>query len=795
MKQFYTLLIIATVGLTCNAQIIDIPDANFKNALVNTNCVDTDGVNYGDSDADTNNDGEISVSEAEAVVEGLYISSNSISSLDGIEFFTNLTELWCGNNSLTNINNNISSLSNLRVLYCNDNQLTNLEISNIPNLELLCCYNNQMESLNVNSSGDLTLICRDNQLTTINTDNLPNLRSLSCRNNLITSLNFENNPLLVNLSCNDNLIGALDLTNQTQLESVNCQNNQITELTFGTIPGNVGLGTVFTLNCSNNLLSELDLSSVYMTQHGINVSNNQLTTLILKNGVPNIYDYPELFGQVVLTNNPDLGFICVDPFEQSYIEGSASSIPDCVVNSYCNYFPGGEYFLLEGNIQLDLNNNGCDDSDDVISNLNIAVSSGSVDGNFVSNSSGDYFIPVQDGNHTITPIFENPEYYSISPSSFSIEFPEDGNSNMQDFCVSPNGIYNDLEITIIPIDDARPGFDAYYKLIYKNKGTTALSGSVDLTFQDDLMDLVSTNPNEDSQSGNTLTWNFADLNPFENREILFTMNINSPMDTPPVNDGDLLVFEATVSSSETDETPVDNTFTLNQTVVNSFDPNDKTCLEGETISPEQLGEYLHYRIRFENTGTANAVNIVVKDNIDRNTLDLSTLVVVDASHEVFIRSRDFFSDYYVEFIFENINLPFDDANNDGYVVFKIKTLDTLALDDLIENEAEIYFDFNFPIITNVAETTVATLSTEDVEIADNGIVLFPNPTLNTLFVKSEHAIEAISIYDISGRLIQELSGTGPENTIEIHTNDLASGTYFLNIKTNDNSTVKSFIKA
>jgi transcriptional regulator with GAF, ATPase, and Fis domain len=42
--------------------------------------------------------------------------------------------------------------------------------------------------------------------------------------------------------------------------------------------------------------------------------------------------------------------------------------------------------------------------------------------------------------------------------------------------------------------------------------------------------------------------------------------------------------------------------TLNQTVVNSLDPNDKICLEGNKITPEMVGKYVHYSIHFENSG-------------------------------------------------------------------------------------------------------------------------------------------------------------------------------------------------
>ena len=57
-----------------------IPDVNFKNALVNTNSVDTNGDGQGDSNADTNNDGEIQLSEASAIIR-LHISNNRYHSI------------------------------------------------------------------------------------------------------------------------------------------------------------------------------------------------------------------------------------------------------------------------------------------------------------------------------------------------------------------------------------------------------------------------------------------------------------------------------------------------------------------------------------------------------------------------------------------------------------------------------------------------------------------------------------------------------------------------------------------
>ena len=97
MKK-YTLLFLL-FSLASYSQIISFPDANFKNALVNTNCIDTNNNGIGDIDADANNDGEIEVSEA-VTVNSLIVEQQSITNLSGIEQFINLHTLNCSYNPL-----------------------------------------------------------------------------------------------------------------------------------------------------------------------------------------------------------------------------------------------------------------------------------------------------------------------------------------------------------------------------------------------------------------------------------------------------------------------------------------------------------------------------------------------------------------------------------------------------------------------------------------------------------------------------------------------------------------------
>ena len=130
MKTIYLLLFTLVSIQFTEAQIIDIPDSNFKNLLVNTNCVSNDyyelqggssgGFGVGDRNVDTNNNGEIELSEA-LTVEYLSIEGISIYSLEGLQHFTNLKGLSCNNTSVEIIN--VNQNTQLNIFVCTNNNL------------------------------------------------------------------------------------------------------------------------------------------------------------------------------------------------------------------------------------------------------------------------------------------------------------------------------------------------------------------------------------------------------------------------------------------------------------------------------------------------------------------------------------------------------------------------------------------------------------------------------------------------------------------------------------------------
>ena len=134
--------------------------------------------------------------------------------------------------------------------------------------------------------------------------------------------------------------------------------------------------------------------------------------------------------------------------------------------------------------------NGCDENDFFVPHLKYDISNTQgIDGAIITDETGIYNIDLQAEIHTITPRFENPDYFSSSPQSIVVDFPTEASPYTQDFCITPIGEKDDLEVVIFSSTDIRPGFKGVYKVIYRNKGNTVQSGDVRLSFQKDKMEI------------------------------------------------------------------------------------------------------------------------------------------------------------------------------------------------------------------------------------------------------------------------------------------------------------------
>ncbi|MEM5565141.1 T9SS type A sorting domain-containing protein [Psychroserpens sp. AS72] len=318
-KVIFFIFVIITIS--ANSQIINFDDPNFKDLLLTTDIEDSIAMNS-DNIAiiiDTNGDGEIEVSEA-ALVDELFIPINSnISSLVGVEFFTNLTQLSCLYNELTQLD--VSTLNNLNSLALQHNQLLQLDVSMLENLTYLSVFDNQLTTLNINPQLEY-LNCNDNNIDSIDFIQSSSLTELFCTNNNLSELNLSNAISLRNLNCDDNQLTQLLIQN-LPLIGLSCDNNLLTSIDVSGV-GLINPGLILFINCENNLLTTIDVTVATNPKVRLECSNNpNLTTLYVKNGEifddtfnPMIPPRPSLFFE----NNTNLELICADDFNFEYLE-------------------------------------------------------------------------------------------------------------------------------------------------------------------------------------------------------------------------------------------------------------------------------------------------------------------------------------------------------------------------------------------------------------------------------------------------------------------------------------------
>ncbi len=647
--------------------------------------------------------------------------------------------------------------------------ITSAQIVNIPDpafkAELIA------DGVDTNMDGEIQII--EAEATTamsLNTQAIADLEGIQSFINLesfvslgteISALNLSNNINLTMVRVDQGaLLTSIDISSCPLLEELRLYDTAIT-----------------TLDCNAN--PNLTLLNF--------IGNDALETVFIKNGAdeslgidPGSWSENWDFG-----NNPNLLYVCADEFQVVELQQFAGT--DYPVNTFCTFSPGGDVNTITGVTQFDDELDGCDAGDSIIPFTSFSVDLDGVATGVIaySNSAGVYNVYAgQAGTYRLTPNLENPLYFDISPDPADVVIPVIDNSiTVQDFCVEAVGIQPDLEVVIAPIIPARPGFEATYSLFFKNKGNQTLSGDVQFNYSEALQDFVSSSVTPDAQAAGILTYNFTDLQPYQSETIEIVLAVNSPMDTPPVNIGDILVLFADVNPIAGDVTPFDNSFTLDQTVIGSYDPNNIVCIQGEEVPTTFIGEFLHYVINFENTGTAPAENVVVTMEIDPTDFDKSTLQILSASHNM----QTVLNDDVAEFHFQNISL---DTGGHGNILLKMKTNDDLITADEVGAQANIYFDFNFPVETNEAVTSFRVLGVD--EFNTSQVTVYPNPASDIVILQSFQMITNISMFDVMGREVTTLSINSLSAQIDVSA--LNGGIYFFSIETERGVITKKVIK-
>lgn len=442
--------------------------------------------------------------------------------------------------------------------------------------------------------------------------------------------------------------------------------------------------------------------------------------------------------------------------------------------------------IISGTLTFDNGDNGCDDGTpgayimlSLTHDNDVFYTYTDAQGNYTFNN-------VPDGVNFVNVMGQGIQTFQTVPASYTLTTP--GIIDNNDFCLTTPEPYSDVAVYFMPYQQPRPGFPFQGTLVIQNWGNTTLSGDVSLQFDDAILTYDSSSPAM-AVSGNMLTVSYTNLQPLTPQYIYVDFTVFTP---PTVNAGDILELVANVTANEGDDDLTNNEDVNELTVVNSWDPNDITCREGDYITEEQADGYLHYLIRFQNEGTAEAVNIRVEHELD-SKFDVSTLQPIAASHDYRVEIEN----NTVNFIFDNINLTWADENepeSHGFINFRIKPNSNVQLGDTFEATAGIYFDFNEAIITNTATTTIQNTMGVAENMTDS-FVIYPNPasgTVNLLFTESTTDTVNVTVTDLSGKtVVSKKVSTNGDAMLDV--SSLSSGMYFINVKADEKQQTKKLM--
>jgi len=439
---------------------------------------------------------------------------------------------------------------------------------------------------------------------------------------------------------------------------------------------------------------------------------------------------------------------------------------------------------ISGTVFYDSNNNGIQD----IGETGAAYKSLQIGNYWTStNANGNYSLNVVPGNYVVS--LTNPGIgyiitVPVSPNTYSVNATNIGsnyNGNNFGLWADPNLI--DLSADIHQISTVTPGFPVMTYLSYCNNGVAAQSGT--FTYYWDAQLAISSPtvfnpaPTIFNAISNSASWNFTNLAPGACSYIY--QNVNAPvtlvLGTPVIN--------TVIVTPINDSYPLNNIDTLHQTVVGSWDPNDKQGVPngvGETgkILPNTR---LDYTIRFQNTGTAPAVNVVLIDTISADfILETFTMNTSSDNYTVNINQQT----RVIRWTFNNIMLP--DSTSDpigsiGFVNFSISPVQNQVDGTVLNNFADIYFDFNEPIRTNTTIHTIDRFLSIDELKTETLVNVFPNPfsgTTQFLVNTSDRCNATIIIYNVLGEIVTQIP-TESGKTMTFDATGKASGVYFYKV--------------
>ncbi|MBK6700645.1 MAG: T9SS type A sorting domain-containing protein [Saprospiraceae bacterium] len=356
-------------------------------------------------------------------------------------------------------------------------------------------------------------------------------------------------------------------------------------------------------------------------------------------------------------------------------------------------------------------------------------------------------------------------------------------SQYNELLVKPNEYCADLSTNVV-LSRLRRCFDNNFAyLTIKNDGSISSKNTIVTVFMDDYFEKIQSSLIPTTVNGNLWTFNISEIKPGETFRINFKFTVSCKAS---INQEHCIKYITENEQACKGFSSLMDTSIVCEKNIGSFDPNDKTVLVNgkSTDFLYEKDSILEYLIRFQNTGTDTAFNIKLTDKLDYN-LDWTSLIALTASHDYTYSVNE---QGLLEVNFKDIMLAdsnISEANSHGYFKFSIKPKPNLNYGTLINNVADIYFDFNEAVRTNFAKLTLTPILKTKNIVVEKIIELkaIPNPANQVTEIaipESWHnAVVHARVLSLDGKLVQSFDIS--TNKIILKRKNLSSGMYYLNL--------------
>jgi uncharacterized repeat protein (TIGR01451 family) len=467
----------------------------------------------------------------------------------------------------------------------------------------------------------------------------------------------------------------------------------------------------------------------------------------------------------------------------------------CIVTHGSNvgYNAGNDscYCTITGNVYVDLNTNCIHDpGEQGIDHIMIHCSGM---GYTFTDVNGDYSFIVPTGNYTISEIVQN--IYPLAPCQVNATVV---NATAGTGCVITVNFANvvnplhDIHIISCNGNHPVPGFQYNQGIIVKNDGTNTESNIIFGYRHDGQLQYLNSTPVAFTQlspgtypNWYSITSAFPSLIP--GASVMLYANYQVPPNIPlatTVDFFDTTAYMAPMGNWLTDYTPWNNVNSFQAITCSSFDPNFKEVSpigEGPEGYISTNDSVLDYVIHFQNTGNDNAQKVVIIDTLDTD-LAWTSLRPGYSTHNY---TAEMSENGILKFTFNNINLPYQsqsEMGSRGLVAYSIKQHPHLSLGTRITNSADIYFDYNAPVITNTTLNTInATVGNNEIKSVHT-LKVWPDPATSEILIDMTGTgiAGSVCIYDITGRLLKN-EALQQRSVQKMQIDDLECGIYLISV--------------